>query len=624
MSNFGDAVQEYYVSAFRANRIRRRTLFEQIDTPEKAEKYVAAVRSRLRDIYRLPREKTPLNLQRGEIISGPDFDIEKIIFFSRPDFPVTALLYHPHSREKQAPGILMLCGHSNEAKASPYYQAVSASLAAKGCYVLTPDPLGQGERGQYEPEEGLFNVWEHNAFNRRLKPLGRHFGEYRLWDAIRGIDCLLEIPEVDADRIGVTGNSGGGTMTALLNACDDRLAAAAPGCYITTWLANTENELPADAEQIPPGAAANGGEMADFLIAAAPRPVLIMGQKNDFFDIRGTREAYEEVRHIYSLLGAENRVEMEIGPRSHGYSIELRERAYDFFCKTFHLKSDSAEPASAAPRPSSELLCTPEGRTLKLPGTRTMHDLIGDELAEVAARRPRLTADELREALRQKLDIGAITVPHYRQLRSRNNGDLIVVSRFAVECDSEVPAVLQLWSTQEFFHLPEAEQAELYLPHQESLRELAERPHPAPGCLHFALDYRGVGESMASGGDQDNAPFFALYRSDYFYDSLGMLLGESYFGRRVYDVLATAALLESRGIRNLTLTASGIGRYVAIFAAFLAAGKLRLRLETPPPTYAELTRKRFSPLPQSMIPLGILELTDTDDLLTRICNMSPA
>ena len=73
-------------------------------------------------------------------------------------------------------------------------------------------------------------------------------------------------------RVGLTGNSGGGTMTTFVNALEDRLTMAAPSCYITTWLHNVENELPADSEQIPPGTFAAGLEMGDFLIARAPRP----------------------------------------------------------------------------------------------------------------------------------------------------------------------------------------------------------------------------------------------------------------------------------------------------------------------------------------------------------------
>jgi chloramphenicol O-acetyltransferase len=73
----------------------------------------------------------------------------------------------------------------------------------------------------------------------------------------------MTLPEVDSARIGVTGNSGGGTMTTFVNALDDRLFMASPSCYVTTWLHEVENELPADIEQMPPHAMEYGLDMVN-------------------------------------------------------------------------------------------------------------------------------------------------------------------------------------------------------------------------------------------------------------------------------------------------------------------------------------------------------------------------
>lgn len=120
---------------------------------------------------------------------------------------------------------------------------------------------------------------------------GDNFAFWRVWDAMRGLDYLLSRPEADSSRVGVTGNSGGGTLSTYLWALDDRLTMAAPGCYITSFHRNFDNELPVDAEQAVPGIAAAGIEMADFLIARRRRPAWSSGRGNDFFDPRGTKEA---------------------------------------------------------------------------------------------------------------------------------------------------------------------------------------------------------------------------------------------------------------------------------------------------------------------------------------------
>ena len=84
-----------------------------------------------------------------------------------------------------------------------------------------------------------------------------------------------------------------------------RFTMGAPSCYLTSFERNYDNELPVDAEQVIPGLAAKGFEMADFLIGRAPNPAIILAKSNDFFDVRGAAANYEEVKRIYRLLGAE-------------------------------------------------------------------------------------------------------------------------------------------------------------------------------------------------------------------------------------------------------------------------------------------------------------------------------
>src|SRR4029434_10147169 len=98
---------------------------------------------------------------------------------------------------------------------------------------------GQGERSQFwnaEQKKSRFNLTcgEHAVLGNPLYLLGSSLAKYRIWDGMRAIDYLESLPEVDAKRIGCVGNSGGGTLTAYIAALDQRVAAAAIGCYITT------------------------------------------------------------------------------------------------------------------------------------------------------------------------------------------------------------------------------------------------------------------------------------------------------------------------------------------------------------------------------------------------------
>jgi hypothetical protein len=118
---------------------------------------------------------------------------------------------------------------------------------------------------------------------------------------------------------GITGNSGGGTLTTWLWAIEERFTVAAPSCFVTPFLYNIENEMPQDNEQYPPGLLGEGLELADFFIVRVPGPLIILGQKYDFFDIRGFKEISEEVLYFYKLFNSEENFSFFIGTNPHGY-----------------------------------------------------------------------------------------------------------------------------------------------------------------------------------------------------------------------------------------------------------------------------------------------------------------
>ena len=611
MSNFGDVLQEYFVDKYRKNNKLRAEKLRNITTREQAEKYVAQLRQKVKRTFKFPAEKCPLNPRIAAVHKYNGFSVENIIIDSRPGFPVTMNLYLPEKREGKIPATLVLCGHSSDGKGCNNYYYAAQTVARNGGAALVIDPIHQGERLQYSKEEdpGLCNL--HNRFNSKQKAYGDNFGNWRVYDAVRALDYLLTRPEIDADRIGVTGNSGGGTLTTLVNAVEDRFAAAAPSCYITRWVRNVENELPVDAEQIPPGFAADGGEMADLLLAAAPRPILILGQMDDFFDVRGTREVFQEVRRIYELLGHGDRAEIFVGPCGHGLSIHNRNAIYGFYAK--HLGTAPAEENESTEIPREELFCFPNGQVQG----KTISEFIAEEARQAAANRPRLSDDELKTALAGLLEIGETKLPFYRQLRPKKSGELMF-NRYGIESEKGILVTLKQVDTAQHFHLQKSKSAELYLPHQDAGEELAGRTVPE-NTLLYGLDYRGVGECMPNGCDQWNSlNFFSEYHFDYHFDSLEWLMGKSYLGGRVRDVLSAIELLWQNGTTDITLTASGIGMVPAIFAAFLSRRPVKLALDEKVPTYLEHCCERKFVLPQSMVPAGILHITDLDDLVNRL------
>ena len=94
----------------------------------------------------------------------------------------------------------------------------------------------------------------------------------------------------------------------------------APSCFVTRFRRNLENELPADTEQCPPKALALGLDHLDFIAAMAPKPVILLTKERDYFDVRGSTKAYERLRRLYGLLGAEEDIGLFIGPGYHAYA----------------------------------------------------------------------------------------------------------------------------------------------------------------------------------------------------------------------------------------------------------------------------------------------------------------
>lgn len=627
---FGNAVQDYYLSEARRLSAARKERLAAISTRREAEAYAAEVREKICRAFKLPADRcAPQTTVTGERQSG-GIAIRNIIYYSRPGFPVTAMLYLPR-RTGKLPAVLMLCGHSEEGKGAETYQTVCLNLADQGFAVLAVDPVSQGERHQFLAfgDDGAAPhncCCEHNMEGKQLIPTGEFFGAWRAWDAICGIDCLLSLPEIDPRRLGITGNSGGGTMTTFVNALDDRLTMAAPGCYVTTWLHNIENELPADIEQIPPGLFGAGLEMADFIIARAPRPTLIMGQKNDFFDPRGTREAYEEIRRIYRLLGAEDSLRLFIGPDSHGYTRPNREAMYTFFGRhaTGVETAGIKENDSLSPLPLPATWCAPQGECDNLPGpVRHVRDINSEIADKMTAARPRLNRTQLRQYLLKALQPGEISVPYRRTLRPGHipDGKYADFARFGLETEpGRVMCVLKLYDGF-WFHIPACEEAVLYIPHLDADAEAPSVPLEA-GQKLFALDPRGLGETTPAGCDQNNRDFFGQYLFDYHYNSLGFLLGRPYLGGRVRDVMCALELLRESGVKRIILRAEGQGTVPALLASFLSGIPAHTVLHDGPRSWNDIVHKPYTLWPASCLLPGALACTDLDELRSMTDNLT--
>lgn len=630
-NRFPRMVHEYFVRHVRRLEQKAVRRIEQLQNKEDVEKYLSEIRQKIDQCFGPWPEKSPLNPRTTGIVERDTYRIEKIIFESRPNFLVTANLYLPKGRSFPAPGVVGTCGHSANGKAAEPYQSFAQGLARKGFVVLIYDPIGQGERLQYvderlQPRIGTGTREHLHAGNQQFL-VGEFFGTWRAWDGIRALDYLLSREEVDASHIGVTGNSGGGTMTTWLCGVEQRWTMAAPSCFITTFRRNLENELPADTEQCPPGSLSLGLDHADFLAALAPKPVIILAKERDYFDARGTERAYQRLKHLYGLMDVEESVRLFIGPGYHGYSQENREAMYAWFNR--HAENESTpQESDLAIEPDETLWCTPNGQVAEL-DSRTVHSFTRDlamalkekresGLGKLALKRHLVRVLRLRPSMRRSE--AATSVP-YRILRPIGSRQYPKphAGVYAVESEPGIFSVVYRLSDEPIMSRPPASPARaiLYVAHHSSDAELREEPvirellREDPDCAFYACDVRGIGESRPDTCGEDS--FLKPYGCDYFYAIHSIMLSRPYVGQKTFDVLQVIKWLNQAGHAEIHLVGNQWGAIPATFAALLSDQVSRVTLKNALESFQVVAESEDYSWPLSSFVPGMLKDFDLPD-----------
>ncbi|QDT82057.1 alpha/beta hydrolase family protein [Gimesia maris] len=629
LNRFPRMVQEYFVERVREQEAKTIQRLDALKTKADAEDYVASVQKRIRESFGPEPERTPLNARITKTTDRDTYTIENVIFESRPGFLVTANLYVPKGITKPAPGVVGTCGHSHNGKAETAYQSFSQGLARKGYVVLIYDPIGQGERVQYSGADlkstvGV-GVREHLHGGNQQFLVGENLAMWRAWDGIRALDYLQTRKEVDPNQVGVTGNSGGGTMTTWLCGVEPRWTMAAPSCFVTTFRRNMENELPADTEQCPPKVLALELDHADFLAAQAPKPVRILSKERDFFDVRGAREAYLRLKRLYKLLGHEDNVSLFVGPTYHGYSQENREAMYEWFNQATGISSESQEPKLVIEKDET-LWCTPKGSVADI-GSKPLHVFTAEQSKALAAERKPKSGAALQSAVAETLRLKNIEgTPDYRILRNRGgkNYPLKNTIAYAVETEPGIQAIVYRVSDEKLYSRPPQDagkQATLYISHVSADAELREEPLLKTASedkkrILYTCDVRGVGESMP---DTTNAnSFFTPYGSDYFYAAHAVMLDDPYVGQKTFDVLRVLDWMAASGHTDIHLIGRGWGALPATFAALFSPHVKQVTLKNALTSFSDIAETEHYEWPLSTLVPNVLTVFDMPDCYAEL------
>jgi cephalosporin-C deacetylase-like acetyl esterase len=627
LNRFPRMMQEWLVEQVRASGQRRDKALAALKTKADAEAYVKSVRERIMKCFGPFPEKTPLNAKVTGVVERDVYNIEKVIFESRPGFFVTANVYVPKGRKSPMPGVVGSCGHSLNGKAAEAYQSFAQGLARMGYVCCIFDPIGQGERFQYigevkgKPLMSRYGggVSEHNLAGNQQVLVGEALCSWRAWDGIRALDYLLSREDVDPKHVGITGNSGGGTMTTWLCGVESRWTMAAPSCFVTTFRRNAENELPADAEQCPPHVLALDLDHADFLAAMAPKPVIILTKEKDFFDVRGGEEAHAKLEPLYTLLGAPDNLGFFTGPTYHGYTQENREAMYRWFNKVTGVSDAQTEPQLVIEKDET-LLCTPHGQVSEL-NSRTVFSFTKEKAESLSKH---LRSDQAASASIDRLVLNLLKMPPLQGVPDyripRNSGVRKYPAKhsctYLVETEPGIEAVvIRLNDEPLTSRLPRGQKrAVLYISHHSADAELRDEPlltdlfKAEPDAAFFACDVRGIGDSQPDtcGIDQ----FLKPYGSHYFYASHSNMLDRPLLGQRTFDVLRVIALLVANGHEEIHLAGKGWGAQVATFAALLSEKVVQVTLKNAPASFEDIAKTEDYKWPLAAFLPGVLQHFD--------------
>ena len=549
-------------------------------------------------------EKTPLKATTTGTLQGDGYAVDMLHYQSRPKLYVTANLYRPKNIAKgqRLPTVLYVCGYSNRGRNGnkTAYQSHGMWFARHGYICLVLDTLQLGEiaaihHGTYREERW----WWHSR--------GYTSAGVECLNGIRGIDYLLSRPDVDPERIAVTGISGGGAATFWIAAADERATVAVPVSGMADLMSYVPNRV------------INGHCDCMFLyntfqwpwtrIAAliAPRPLLFVNSDEDrIFPMDANERVINRLERIYSLYGISDFVDSVVSIGGHAYRQDIRQAAYRFV--NMHLKND--------PR----VIEDSEVDLVTGPRNDRTHPIEPEKL-RVFPEDSDIPKDELNTTIDQHfVPMARVEPPKKGQYENWKAGIMRELRRVVFRCFPErIPPATLLREVKGGNVMLESE------PGIEVRLQQVTKPKPVKNAKRIVMVVRGSdsNESTSEWMGRVNKPSDHVYicsprgvgptcwtrkNPPNYVERSHVLLGRTVDTGRVWDIIATARYLHDKYEGRIPIYVSGDGA-AGILAAYAALWEPEINgviVNEPPMSHMDSEAPQF---------LNVLRVCDIPDIL---------
>lgn len=234
---------------------------------------------------------------------------------TKPPFPVV-LTVHGHNETGKELSVGVYHDDKQRKEITEQRRDMAVQAVRRGYASIAPDMRAFGTLADSESEQEGQRACTNMQKNAQL--YGRSLAGERVWDVLRLVDVVEDWPTLDADRIGITGHSGGAAVALFAAALDDRISPVAPNSYLCTFRDSIIAIDHCECNYVP--GVLRLGEMWDVAGLIAPRPLVVTtGERDRIFPVEGTRRAFEKLREIYTAADAQEQCELYVGDDGHRF-----------------------------------------------------------------------------------------------------------------------------------------------------------------------------------------------------------------------------------------------------------------------------------------------------------------